>query len=128
MNVFCCTGNLGKDAEVRATQGGTSVMGFTVAVKAGYGDKATTLWVRCSLWGKRAEGGLAQYMTKGQQVAVSGELSMREWQGDDGATRQSLELNVNDVTLVGGKSEAKPSPSQQFQKPTDVDFDENIPF
>ena len=133
MNIFTCTGNLGKDAELRYTSSGTAVAGFSLAVKAGYGDKQSTLWLNCSIWGKRAESGLIQHLTKGQQVVVSGELSEREWQGNDGTTRKSLELKVNEITLVGGKAGGN-QPAQQgprtdssaFHK--DAGFEDDIPF
>ena len=75
MNLGIFTGNLGKTAEVRYTAGANkAVCTFSIAVKAGFGDNAKTFWVRCNLWGKRAEGGLPAYLVKGQQVCVSGEL------------------------------------------------------
>ena len=130
MNVLSVTGNLGKDAEVREA-GGTTVCNFNVAAKAGYGEREQTLWVRCALWGKRAESGLVQYLTKGQQVAVSGELSTREYEG-----KTYLECRVNDVTLCGGKqaSQAQPAAQPQAQQPKTPpqssvdDFEDDIPF
>lgn len=103
MNLFVATANLGRDVEVRHTQGGTAVATFPIAVTSGYGDNKKTTWVRCALFGKRAEGGLIQYLTKGTQVAVSGEISLNEFQGQDGQTRTSLELRVNEIDLIGGK-------------------------
>ena len=93
MNVFTASGNIGRDAEVR-NAGGTSVAGFSLAVKSGYGDKAQTVWVDCSLWGKQAESGLVQYLKKGQFVVVTGELGTREHEGKTYVT-----LRVSNVTL-----------------------------
>ena len=124
MNVLTVTGNLGKDCRT-GNVSGTPVCNFTVAAKSGYGDKAQTLWIDCALWGKQAESGLVGYLTKGQQVAVSGELGTKEHEG-----KTYLTMRVNNVSLVGGKSEA-PAPAQQAAptpaKPAD-DFDESIPF
>ena len=118
MNVFTFVGRLAKDAEVRTTQGGTPVCSFRCAVDAGYGDKKTTSWIGCALWGKRAEGGLPQYLTKGAQVAVSGELSTREYQKNDGSTGFSVEVRVNELTLVGGKQEGGyQQPAGNHQQP-----------
>ena len=139
MNKFIFTGNLGQDAEVKATQTGMMVCSFSVAVKSGYGDKAKTTWVNCALFGKRAEGALPQYLKKGTQVAISGELSLDEWQGQDGTTQKSLKLNVDDLDLIGGQAQApKPqahNPSRQFQAPPVPqapagfdNFDDDIPF
>lgn len=142
MNVFCFTGNLGGDAEVRYTPAGMPVANFSVAVKSGYGDREQTMWVGCQLWGKRAEGGLAQYLKKGQSVAVSGELSVREYDRRDGTKGFSLEVRAQDVTLTGGN--ANGAPQQQHQQPAQAQqgqsrpalqqdqgfdsFDDDIPF
>ena len=108
MNVLTVSGNLGKDAVVRKA-GDQSVAGFSIAMKSGYGEKAQTIWLDCSLWGKQAESGLVQYLKKGQFVVLSGELGTREHEG-----KTYLTLRVASVTL-GGKSEAQPA--QQPQQP-----------
>jgi single-strand DNA-binding protein len=100
MNVLTISGNLGKDAVVRKA-GDQSVAGFSIAMKSGYGDKAQTIWVDCSLWGKQAESGLVQYLKKGQFVVLSGEMGTREHEG-----KTYITLRVASVTL-GGKSEAR---------------------
>jgi single-strand DNA-binding protein len=99
MNVFNFTGNLGNDCEQKYTPKGDAVCNFSVAVKSGYGDKESTTWVRCGLWGKRAEA-LSPYLKKGQLVGVSGELTNRPYD-DKGTQKYSLEVHVNDVTLLG---------------------------
>ena len=108
MNVLVVSGNIGRDAEVR-NAGGTSVAGFSLAVKSGYGDKAQTVWVDCSLWGKQAESGLVQYLKKGQFVVVTGELGTREHEGKTYVT-----LRANNVTL-GGKQDSQKSVQGQQQ-------------
>jgi single-strand DNA-binding protein len=130
MNVFTATANLGRDVEVRHTQGGAAVATFPIAVTSGYGDNKKTTWVRCALFGKRAEGGLIQYLTKGTQVAVSGEISLNEFQGQDGQTRTSLELRVNDLDLIGGKpANNAPQPATAQTEPAGGDYyDGKIPF
>jgi len=82
-NVFSFTGTVGRDAEVRTTPNGQTVLNVTVANNIGFGDRQQTIWVRVTLWGKRAEGQLQNYLKKGQQVFVSGELSQREYQAND---------------------------------------------
>lgn len=131
MNVWNFTGNLGKDADQRFTPSGDSIVNFSVAVKAGFGDKATTTWVRCAMWGKRGESVL-QYLTKGQQVGISGEASMREYE-KDGQKHSILEVRVNDLTLLGkseGLRQGKPAQSRQAapQSGGMSDFDSDIPF
>jgi single-strand DNA-binding protein len=133
MNVFSFTGNLGKDVEIRYTSGAkpTPIGSFNVAVKSGYGQSESTTWVTCNLWGERAEK-LQSYLTKGQQVAVSGELNNRKWTDKEGNERYSLEVRVSDLTLVGGKqtnSEARQPAGTETGSNLPNDFDdEPLPF
>jgi len=139
-NVFSFTGTVGRDAEVRATPSGQSVLNFTVANNIGFGDRQQTLWVRVALWGKRAEGSLQNYLKKGQQVFVSGELTQREYQANDGTTRTSLELNANIVDLLGKRNDQGQQPQQGYQQtaqssnapasssPSSLDDFDDVPF
>ena len=119
-NVFSFTGTVGRDAEVRTIPSGQKVLNVTVANNVGFGSREQTLWVQVALWGKRAEGQLQNYLKKGQQVFVSGELSQREYQANDGTTKTSLELNANIIDLVGKRNEqsvAQPQQNYQPQQP-----------
>ena len=104
---------MGRDAEVRVTPSGMSVLNVTVANNIGFGDKQKAIWVRVALWGKRAEGSLQDYLKKGQQIFVSGELSQSEYQANDGTTKTSLELNANVIDLVGKRNEQAPQSTNQ---------------
>lgn len=106
MNLFTFTGNLGKDAEVKTLQSGTALCEFSVAVKSGYGDKEKTNWVRCVMFGKKADGQLPQYLRKGTQVAVSGELELQEWEGANGKGA-ALAVTVQNIDLIGGKQDGQ---------------------
>jgi single-strand DNA-binding protein len=101
MKSITIAGNIGKDAEVRSTQGGDKVTGWTVAVEDRTGKEKSTIWFDCTLWGKRGES-LAQYLTKGSKVCVSGELSKREHDG-----KTYLTVRAEQVTLIGGKPDAQ---------------------
>ena len=129
MNNWNFTGHLGRDAEQRFTPGGDSVVSFSVGVKAGFGDKATTAWANCQMWGKRGESVLP-YLNKGQLVGVSGEVSMRERQDKEGQKRTNLEVRVNDLTLLGKKDGAsQPAPQRSAPaKPADDFGADDIPF
>jgi single-strand DNA-binding protein len=123
MNNWSFTGNVGKDSEVRYTKDGDPILSFTVAVKSGFGKNESTTWVNCSMFGKRGET-VAPYVIKGTQVGVVGEVNNREWVDKDGVKRLSLDVRVNDLTLLGG-SKAKPDDSPQSHAPEDSD---SIPF
>ncbi|MBL1319613.1 MAG: single-stranded DNA-binding protein [Methylophaga sp.] len=113
MNQYSFTGRIGKDSETRFTQGGMAICSFSVAVDYGYGENKGTNWLRCSLFGKRAEGKLPQYLVKGTQVAISGELRIREYDDKDGNKRTSVEVSVDKLDLIGGNQEASSDASQQ---------------
>lgn len=113
MNTWAFTGNLGKDAEVKFLSSGTPVCEFSVAVKSGYGDKEKTNWVRCAMFGKKAEGQLPSYLQKGTQVAISGELELQEWEGQNGKGA-ALSVRVENLDLIGGKPQGQ-QPQQNNQ-------------
>ena len=135
MNVYTFTGNLARDAKINSTEKGDSVGSFRVGVKSGYGDKAVTNWINCSLWGKRADS-LAPYLMKGQGVAISGELSLRKYKSKDGTEGASMEVRVADVTLIGNKEDRAPMTPQMASKSMPVNkgdgswdnFDSDVPF
>lgn len=118
MNIYAATGRLGKDCRI-GNAGGTAVCNFPLAVDSGYGDKKQTLWFDCSLWGKRAESGLTGYLKKGQQVAVTGELGTREYEG-----KTYLTLRVADLDLIGGRDD---KPSASAPADSGVPYD-GVPF
>ena len=135
MNVLTATGNLGQDCKTNNING-TAVVNFSVAMKSGYGEKAQTVWLDCSLWGKQAESRLPEFLVKGQQVAVSGELSTFE--ADNGKTY--LKLRCNSVDLIGkrddvvagaqpnGAQPAKQAQAKPASQPPAENFDDDIPF
>jgi single-strand DNA-binding protein len=100
-NVISFTGTVGRDAEVRSTASGQTVLNVAVANNIGFGDKQQTIWFRVALWGKRAEGSLKDYLKKGQQVFISGEMTQSEFVGTDGVKKTTLEINANILDLVG---------------------------
>ncbi|MDD5229018.1 MAG: single-stranded DNA-binding protein [Methylococcales bacterium] len=129
-NCFSFCGTVGSDAVVRYLPSGQAVLNVSVANNVGFSNKQQTLWIRVVLWGKRAEGELKNFLLKGQQVFVSGELTTSEYKANDGTMRTSLELNANIIDLVGKRTEASGSadynapapagnyaPQPQYQQP-----------
>ena len=103
MNNFSFTGRLTRHAELKSTGQGLSILSFSVANNTGYGDRQKTNFVNCTLFGKRAEGRLQDYLKKGQEVAVTGELNLNTFTKNDGQPSSSLECIVNSVDLIGGR-------------------------
>lgn len=142
MNVWNFTGNLGNDCDSKYLPNGDAVVSFSVGVKSGFGEKASTTWARCAMFGKRGEA-VSPFLLKGQLVGVSGELTNREYTDKDGNKRTSLDVRVNDLTLLGKKDGASSTqeprqPAPERQKPAAKtvseggsgfgDFDDDIPF
>jgi single-strand DNA-binding protein len=132
-------GNLGKDMEMRHTSGGQAVGSFNLAVNETWKDKdgqkqERTEWVRCVYWGRGAEA-VAQYMVKGKQVYVEGRLQTRQWEDRDGNKKYTTEVNVQNVTLLGGgggNGGSGRGSSRQQESPDDMGGygmpDDDIPF
>lgn len=129
-NIFTAVCTLTRDAEVRYLPSGVAILTMSVANNQGYADKKTTIFIRVSLFGKRSEGGLINYLKKGQQVFVSGQLSQSEYRAKDGTMKASLELNANIVDLVGKRDEARQAPERQPPLPQGGydNFDDDITF
>src|SRR4051812_13613373 len=100
MNIGNFAGYLGRDAELK-TIGTNHVCNFSVAVSTGWGDKKSTLWVSCGLWGERGVK-LSEYLTKGSAVSVSGDVDVRAYNAKDGSAKAEITCNVQRVTLQGG--------------------------
>jgi single-strand DNA-binding protein len=124
-------GRIVKNAELRFTANGDAVLGYTVACDVGYGDKKHTVYVNCSMWGKRGEG-VAPYVLKGAPVTVIGEVDEREWESN-GKSGKSLECRVSELILQGSKGDAKPAAPQasgfrQSDTANANDFQDDIAF
>jgi len=130
MKSITIAGNIGKDAQTRTTQGGDKVTSWTVAVEERQGQDKRTIWFDCNLWGARGEK-LAEYLTKGGKVAVSGDLSTREHDG-----RTYLTVRADQVTLMGSKPQGDSEERKGFdqrerelkQQNQRSDMDDEIPF
>ena len=107
VNKVILVGNLGRDAELRYTPGGTPIARFSIATTEVWNDKASgqkqekTEWHRIVLWGKSAES-LSEYLTKGKQIFVEGRLQTRKWQDKDGNDKYTTEIRADRITLLGG--------------------------
>jgi single-strand DNA-binding protein len=123
-NTFSFVGTLARDAEVKFSQSDIAILSFSAANNIGYGDKKQTLWIRVTVFGKRAEGQLKDFLKKGTQVFVSGELSQNEYKANDGTTKTSLELVANVIDLVGKRPERDDTPVNYF----DDDDDDSVYF
>ena len=99
MELLMIAGTVGRDAELRNTQGGDAVLGFSVAVDQGKdrnGNKRDAKWYDCSVWGKRATA-LQGHITKGTKLTLTGRPTAREHNG-----KAYLGISVDQLTFQGG--------------------------
>ena len=139
VNHVILIGRLTRDSALTYTSGGMAVCKFAIAVnrrkKSGdqWVDEASFFAVVA--WGKTGEA-INQYLVKGKQVAVEGELHQNRWE-QDGQSRSKVEINASNVQLLGGGTE--PAPSRQTRQgassapqneggPEQHDFPDDIPF
>lgn len=101
-------GYVGREPELRHTQGGTAVASFSLATDESYTDQQgrkheQVEWHRVTTWGKLAEN-VAQYVHKGQQVFVEGKLAREKWQGRDGVERETTRIVARQVLFLGRRN------------------------
>jgi single-strand DNA-binding protein len=109
INRVVLVGNLTRDPELRHTPGGTPVCSLRIAVNSRRKDESGQ-WVdkpnyfSISVFGNQAES-CTQYLSKGRPVAIDGRLEWREWQAQDGAKRESVEVVADSVQFLGSRSD-----------------------
>jgi single-strand DNA-binding protein len=120
-------GNVGKDAELRQTGGGDSVLSFSLAVDGGKdknGNKRDSIWFDCSIWGMRADA-LQNYITKGSKLVVTGRPTAREYQG-----KVYLGCSVQELTFMGGgnRDSGEQAQNSQGAPARQHDIDDEVAF
>ena len=106
VNKAILVGNLGRDAEIRFTAGGTPVATVSLATTERFTDREgqkreDTQWHRIVIWGKTAES-LHEYLTKGKQIYVEGRIQTREWTDKEGKPAKTTEIRADRIVLLGG--------------------------
>ncbi len=114
-NKVSIIGNLGRDPETRYTPSGAMNVQFSVATSRRYNDRdgqqqESTTWFRVTAWGRLAET-LDKFtqsgvLAKGRQVYVEGRLEQREFTGQDGQSRTSLDVNASEFQLLGNRGDS----------------------
>ena len=157
VNKVILIGNLGQDPEIRYMPNGGAVANLTMATSDTWRDKQTgeqkerTEWHRVTLYGKLAEIA-GEYLRKGAQVYIEGQLRTRKWQDQSGQDRYTTEIVANEMQMLdgrgagegsgmgggfngersqgGGNPPRQQAPRQQEQSPPAGfdQFDDDIPF
>jgi single-strand DNA-binding protein len=137
MNKITLMGRLGKDPELKFLANGTAVCKFSLATSRKWKDKNSgdmqekVEWHKIVAWGKQGET-INQYLHKGDQFLVVGELRYSEWNDNDGNKRTSAEIHVEEFDFVGNKN-SKESAGTSSPKPNGRPVskgpkEEDIPF
>src|SRR5688572_11480611 len=141
INRVVLVGNLTRDPELRHTPSGTPVCSLRLAVNTRRKDESGQWtdkpnYFDITVWGQQGEN-CAQYLSKGRPVAIDGRLEWREWEAQDGAKRQAVEVIADSVQFLGGRGEGGGEGGEQSFAPagaekSDADFpaaaDDDIPF
>jgi len=116
INRVILVGNLGKDPEIRHTEGGIAVARFPIATSESFKDKAgnkqeRTEWHNIVAWRGLAEVA-EKYMKKGQSIYVEGKIRTNSYQDKEGIQRYSVEIVADNITMLGGRSEGTGNTSE----------------
>jgi single-strand DNA-binding protein len=130
LNKVMLLGNLGKDPELRYTQGGQAVLNLRIATNESFQNRdgerqERTEWHSVIIWGKRGEG-LSKILQKGKQLFIDGRLQTRQWEDKQGNKRYTTEIVANEVILLGGAGGGRgydapndgPSPEDEGMMPS----------
>jgi single-strand DNA-binding protein len=107
LNRVVLIGNLTRDPEMRYTQSGTARTSFSIAINRRYKDQQgqqqeETTFVPITVWGAQAEH-CANYLTKGQLVAVDGRMRIYSFQTEEGESRKVTEVVASRVEFLSGR-------------------------
>ena len=143
INRVVLVGNLTKDPELRHTPSGMAVCSLRLAVNTRRKDDAGQWadkpnYFDVVVWGQQGEN-CAQYLAKGRPVAVDGRLEWREWEAQDGAKRQAVEIVADSVQFLGGRGDGDsggggfvpqgaPAPATAEGSADFAPADDDIPF
>lgn len=108
-NTIHLIGNLGTDPESKTLPSGSTVTEFSLATSDSYKDKdgnrvQRTEWHRAKAFGKLADV-LAEYLSKGSKIAITGEMRYREWTDKYEQKRKSAEVVISTFSFLGGRPE-----------------------
>lgn len=134
LNKVMVIGNVGRDPEMRFIPSGKPVTSFSLATNRIFtttdGERRKeTEWFNIVVWGRQAES-CNQFLTKGQQVYVEGELRTSTWEGQDGQKRSRVEIHANRVLFLGRRavSTLPEGDAPEFEEAQEAIEPEELPF
>ena len=143
LNKVMLIGRLGQDPEVRRTQDGRSLCTFSIATSESWNDKSTgekkekTEWHRVVVFNEGLVNIIQQYVKKGSNVFIEGQLQTRKWEDKDGIEKYTTEVVLQGFNSTFKMLDSKNSgSSENFSQDGgvekvesfDSDIDDDIPF
>ena len=123
LNKVLLIGRLGNDPETREFPNGGKVCNFSLATSESWKDNNTgerqerTSWHNIAIFNDRLAEIAEQYLKKGSQIYVEGQLETRKWQDQAGNDRYTTEVVLRnfrgELTMLGGRSDDMPNASNQ---------------
>ena len=129
-DINSCTfiGRVTRDAETTMVGAkNTALTKWGIANNTGFGQYEKTNFFNCQMWGKQGES-IKQYLTKGKQICVTGQLEDTSWEGNDGTKHQQWTLTVNQVSLLADPKGSSGAPSFQPADNNPYDAEGNSKF
>ena len=132
VNKVLVLGNVGRDPEIRATGGGTTLANFSVACSERRKDASgnwqdAVEWVSLVAFGRTAEI-VRDYVKKGSRLYVEGKLQTRSWE-KDGEKKYKTDVLVNELVLLDGNTTEQPWNPPGYQQSAEEEVtDADIPF
>ena len=136
MNKVFLIGNLTRDPELSETTSGVSLCRFSIAVNRSYsgaGGERQTDFFNCVAWRGLGEN-VARYAKKGNKVAVSGSIELRNYEDNQGVKRTGVDIVAQDVEFLTPRSQGDgfaeaPAPAERKRASLQAfDDDSDIPF
>lgn len=120
VNKVILVGNLGKDPEIRAIEGGRKVASFSLATTESYKDKKgervdKTEWHNIVFWGPIADV-IEKYLKKGSQIYLEGKITNRSYEDKEGVKKYITEIVGQNMTMLGGGPKSGDSSSGSYEK------------
>ena len=148
--VILC-GNVGRDPEIRSTQGGSRIANITLATSEDWTDKSSgerkskVEWHKISVFNDNIVGIVERFVKKGSRILIEGQITTRDWTDKDGQKRYSTEINIGrfngSLVLLDSKRQDDAPASRQagthqtmntrgemVDRPNGPDLDDTIPF
>ena len=123
MNIVALTGRITHTPELKQTPSGTAVLSFSIAVDRRFsGKEKQTDFIDCVAWRTTAEF-IARYFSKGDMIAVEGEIQTRNYEDKHGNKRKAVEVVVSNVSFCGGGRTT--DATSEFEE---IGGDDDLPF